>query len=386
GVVSLCVLSLAGCAARDQTADEEVSQRILRENEKRIHSLESTVSALNSQIAQLNNRVYEVRNNKGQKTNMTVVPVAGGAGAAVPVSTPSSSTVSAPAVAPGSATAAVKPAGTKTPTARKINPAAPPAPLQSREVAKKTPPPVAQATSPRVETPVAEVPVQSGGSGQIGGTGDLGLPPAEIPEQGANRDIGNTMTAHASSVTIAPPSGNTSGTAIPVPLIPQSDLSLPPEHPDLPPASLPEAAPAPASATPAAAPAPRQTSATSLKGEEAAYNAALRAARSGNTQEGIRMFRDFLQKYPNGKYAANADFWIGECLYSQGKYQDALNQFQVVNSTFPKHHKNADALLKAGMTMAKMGNQAGAKEKYNQVIASFPNTDAAKRARALGGR
>ncbi len=96
------------------------------------------------------------------------------------------------------------------------------------------------------------------------------------------------------------------------------------------------------------------------------------------------MFRDFLQKYPNGQYAANAEYWIGECLYSQGKYKDALSEFQNVNNSFPSHHKNADALLKAGITLSKMGDKAGAAEKFRTVIANFPNSEAARRARAMG--
>ena len=222
------------------------------------------------------------------------------------------------------------------------------------------------------------------GSGQIGQSADIGLPPVDMPAPSGNADIGNTMTAHATSETIAPPAASAAPEAVPVPLIPQSDLSLPPEHPELPPAASAQGPPTPAAS--AGSPAPRQVAATSQRGEEAAYNAALRAARSGKTQEGIRLFRDFLQKYPNGKYAANADFWIGECLYSQGKYNEALNQFQTVNSAFPRHHKNADALLKAGMTLSKMGDQAGAQAKYRKLLASFPNSDAAKRARALGAR
>ncbi len=98
------------------------------------------------------------------------------------------------------------------------------------------------------------------------------------------------------------------------------------------------------------------------------------------------MFREFLQRYPNGRYAANADYWIGECLYQQGKYQDALSQFNTVNSSFPSHHKNADALLKAGLTLNKMGDNNGANEKFRAILASFPNSEAARRVRAMGIR
>ncbi|MDE7370153.1 MAG: tol-pal system protein YbgF, partial [Desulfovibrio sp.] len=178
---------------------------------------------------------------------------------------------------------------------------------------------------------------------------------------------------------------------VPVPSIPASSLALPPEHPGLPPMGLPQTsepgAPQKALAHPAApqaaSPAP-VAPAPLAAGEEAAYKQALNATLAGRTDEGLRLFHDFLQKYPHGRYAANADYWIGEGLYAQGKYQDALAQFQKVNDAYPQHHKNADALLKAGMTMSRLGDKAAASEKYRALMAQFPNSEAARRARAMG--
>ena len=78
------------------------------------------------------------------------------------------------------------------------------------------------------------------------------------------------------------------------------------------------------------------------------------------------------------------DYWIGEGLYAQGKYHEALAQFQKVNDAYPQHHKNADALLKAGMTMSRLGDRTAAAEKYRTLMTQFPNSDAARRARAMG--
>lgn len=379
----LCAILAAGCASQGQVADventSETNQKILRENEARLHNLENSISALNTQVAQLNNRVYEVRTRSGQKTSMTVVPV--GQESAAPKGEP----VARPA-------AAVKSA----PAARKIDPGAKPAPLPAKApaqgVAKKN-------AQPKAASATAE----AGASGRIGQTeaaasqiaalppeGALEMPPTDVPAAvppvpGGNTSYsGNTISAHAQNQIT-----DNNETVVPVPPINSGELSLPPEHPGLPA----EVAAQPASQTQAAA-APQQKqpaqgaarTAAPQKGEEAAYQAALRAARSGNTTEGIRLFRDFLQKYPNGRYTANADYWIGECLYAQGKYQDALSQFQTVNDSFPKHHKNADALLKAGMSLSRMGDKTAAQEKFRQILSSFPNSDAAKRVRAMGIR
>lgn len=382
---SMCTILAAGCASHGQVAEventSETNQKILRENEARLHNLESSISALNTQVAQLNNRVYEVRTRSGQKTSMTVVPVG------------------QEPVAPKSAPVAAKPAAPakNAPTARKIDPRTKPAPLPATA-------PVQAAKKP-AQPKAAPASAAAGASGRIGQSeassaqtaalppdGALEMPPTDVPASvppvpGGNTTYsGSTISAHAQNQITA-----NNETVVPVPLINSNELSLPPEHPGLPAEVAAQQTTAPQSQvteTPQQKqPAPRTTRASApQKGEEAAYQAALRAARSGNTTEGIRLFRDFLQKYPNGRYAANADYWIGECLYAQGKYQDALSQFQTVNDSFPKHHKNADALLKAGMSLSRMGDKTAAQEKFRQILSSFPNSDAAKRVRAMGIR
>lgn len=91
-----------------------------------------------------------------------------------------------------------------------------------------------------------------------------------------------------------------------------------------------------------------------------------------------------MQQYPQGRYTANAEYWIGECLYAQGNYKEALAQFQTVNTNYPRHHKNADALLKAGMSLSRLGDKPGAAQKYRTLLADFPNSEAARMARSRG--
>ncbi len=392
--IAVCagLIILAGCAGRNNGDAQETSQKIIRENEHRINNLENSVTALNSQIAQLNNRVYEVRTRSGQKTSMTVVPIIK-ADAAAPAGNinpgPTTPAINPPAAAPAPArpaaqavTPAPAPVVQNTPAkGRKINPASKPSPLPAHTPATQAPkPPVAQAAA-GARGSIGQPEQVAGPAGQLSAqaanNSDIGLPPAEVPVPRNNVEHANSFTGQATTSTISPqePSPHS---AIPVPLMPAGDLSLPPETPTA----------AAQTATPPAA-APQQSAAAQparglQQGEEAAYRAALNAARTGHTAEGIRLFRDFLQKYPNGRFMANADYWIGECLYAQGKYQDALSQFQTVNTSFPKHHKNADALLKAGMTLNRLGDKAGAQAKFRDVLASFPNSDAARRVRAMG--
>lgn len=437
--VMALALGMLGCASNSQVhkleSTSETNTRLLRENEQRLKNLETSVSSLNSQVAQLNNRVYEVRNRNGKKTSMTVVPIvpptqapnvlpATAAAAPTAASATPAASAASPAAgsapearathpnsraeallasarraaaarnqaqgAPASATGATgtQSAAATAPIGRMIDPAAAPTPI---------PAPVAVPRATRAQTERARTEQSAGATGSVGhpetvagpsgtlaaqsATAPAALPPVDLPAQAP-------ATAGAQAAPAKTAGAATTGAAVPVPAIPASSLALPPEHPDLPPVRQPQPAASAAALQTATATATVPPAATprtaSPRGEEAAYKAALNATLAGRTTEGIRLFRDFLQHYPDGRYAANAEYWIGECLYSQGKYQDALAQFQGVNDGHPRHHKNADALLKAGMTLSRLGDKAGAAEKYRALMTQFPNSDAARRARAMG--
>ena len=439
-------LGLTGCASTGQVdkleSTSETNSKLLRENEFRLQQLESSMASLNSQMAQLNNRVYEVRTRNGKKTSMTVVPIlppaaptapaavaagapagaaAAGVSPAAQTAQPTSraeallaqarkvaaernqaaqggtdgtaQTAAQPAAAtPGAAPDAQAAAAAQTPKGRMIDPAAAPTPIPSpaapRAAAQQAPAQRAAGATGSVGRPVA------GPSGTLAAQpaqGPAALPPIDLPP---TAQPAATPTAGAQPAA-APRTNSVTGAAssVPVPAIPASNLALPPEHPGLPPVGQPQTAgtdaarqssPAATHTTAqAASPAPAARTA-SPRGEEAAYKAALNATLAGRTDEGMRLFHDFLQQYPHGRYAANADYWIGEGLYAQGKYPEALAQFQKVNDTYPQHHKNADALLKAGMTMNRLGDRPAAAEKYRTLMTQFPNSDAARRARAMG--
>jgi tol-pal system protein YbgF len=114
-----------------------------------------------------------------------------------------------------------------------------------------------------------------------------------------------------------------------------------------------------------------------IPGEEQAYQACLQTTLAGRPAEGIAMFEEFQQAFPDGRYAPNAEYWIGENLYAQGKYREALERFRNVWDHFPSHHKSADALLKAGMCLNKLGDKEGARHAYGMVLRYFPNSEAA---------
>ncbi|MBO4300247.1 MAG: tol-pal system protein YbgF [Desulfovibrio sp.] len=393
-VLLSCLSVLAGCAGTGrQTDSEESLQKLQRETDQRLRTLEQSVSALDSRVAQLNNRVYEVRTSKGRKTGMTAVPV-------LPVQTEAATV---PSVKGGSAVTLTShgPTSSQTktdsalaPHARRIDPTVPPRemPVKSQKVPHPGRQTAHVATIPSA-TPKPDVSTSEGPSASVSVPTSLGLPPENAPTS-----VSKPAVAPKPDIPQPTP---VRGNAVPVPTLTGADVNLPPEKTGL---GLPPMEAAPQSArnsstakqpmpdsgnnsvksTPVRSsqqpPAPHKSS----KAEDVAYKEAVRPALAGRAGESISRFQSFLQSYPEGRYAANAEYWIGEGYYAQGNYKDALAQFEKVNARYPRHHKNADALLKTGMTLSKMGDKAGAAEAFRKLVSQFPQSEAAKRARSQG--
>ncbi len=56
-------------------------------------------------------------------------------------------------------------------------------------------------------------------------------------------------------------------------------------------------------------------------------------------QEGIGVFYDFVERWPDSDYTANAYFWIAESLFLLGHYREAETLFDLVVSKYPSSYK-----------------------------------------------
>lgn len=98
------------------------------------------------------------------------------------------------------------------------------------------------------------------------------------------------------------------------------------------------------------------------------YNAATRDYGKGNFELAISGFREFLQKSPNSDLADNAAYWIGESLYSQKKYSEAIEAFDVVVNRYAKSDKVPGALLKKAYAYLALGDKARAIVQLQYVV------------------
>jgi len=65
-------------------------------------------------------------------------------------------------------------------------------------------------------------------------------------------------------------------------------------------------------------------------------------------------FQDYLKFYPTDEYASNAQFWIGEIFYRQGKFNEAIDAYNAVIDRYQNSNKTADAHLKKGMALVEL--------------------------------
>lgn len=162
-----------------------------------------------------------------------------------------------------------------------------------------------------------------------------------------------------------------------------SHAAVGPAGPGLAPIRLDGAAPPAAASRPQAAPvAPvRAAAPAASKTGSAAYDAALALYSKGDYNRSNEAFAVFLRESSGSSLAPNALYWQGECMYSLGKYDEAILFFKDVASKYPKHAKAAAALLKAGYSYERLKDMENARFYWQILLDDFPGSAPAAMAR-----
>lgn len=111
------------------------------------------------------------------------------------------------------------------------------------------------------------------------------------------------------------------------------------------------------------------------------YQTAYRDYQRGNFDLAIAGFADFLKQNPSSDLADNAAYWIGESLFSQKKYENAIAQFDMVVTKFPQSAKVPGALLKKGYAYIALGEKAQGIVQLQYVVHEHPGSQEASLAR-----
>jgi tol-pal system protein YbgF len=110
-----------------------------------------------------------------------------------------------------------------------------------------------------------------------------------------------------------------------------------------------------------------------LAGEADAYRAAYSQVRSQQFQGAVSAFKQFLVNFPNGRYAANAHYWLGELylVIVPPDDESARREFNLLLEDYPDNSKAPDALYKLGKIYFDRGDANRAREYFDRVINEF---------------
>jgi tol-pal system protein YbgF len=114
------------------------------------------------------------------------------------------------------------------------------------------------------------------------------------------------------------------------------------------------------------------TQTASLGSENDEYKAAYGHVLSGDYSVAEQEFRQYIDSYPSSSRAADANFWLGEALYSQGKYNDAAKTFLNAHQKYSTSEKAPEMLLKLGMSLAALDNKDTACATLREVTKRYP--------------
>jgi tol-pal system protein YbgF len=101
--------------------------------------------------------------------------------------------------------------------------------------------------------------------------------------------------------------------------------------------------------------------------EKDSYDAAYKLLDQGHKDEALVAFRKHAVSYPNGQYAPNAYYWMGQIYLSQNQLESAQEQFATLLKIFPDDRKVPDAKFALGKVYLQQGKKAEAKKLIQDV-------------------
>ena len=113
-------------------------------------------------------------------------------------------------------------------------------------------------------------------------------------------------------------------------------------------------------------------------GEKQAYRLAFDLLKQRRYDDAIRALEDLLARYPNGEFADNARYWLGEAYYVKRDYSTALTQFQRVLANYPLSPKIPASMLKIGYIHYDQSDWQRARTALKDVANKFPDSAEAR--------
>ncbi|MEO8443218.1 MAG: tol-pal system protein YbgF, partial [Betaproteobacteria bacterium] len=115
--------------------------------------------------------------------------------------------------------------------------------------------------------------------------------------------------------------------------------------------------------------------------ETRAYEAAQGQRRVGNYQGAIVAFQNFIKQHPKSNLAPRAQYWIGDSYFNLRDFKLAIGSQQTLLKTYPESPTVPDAMLNIASSQIEMGETAVGRRTLEELVAKFPVSEAAEKAK-----
>ncbi|MDR2436859.1 MAG: tetratricopeptide repeat protein [Endomicrobium sp.] len=95
---------------------------------------------------------------------------------------------------------------------------------------------------------------------------------------------------------------------------------------------------------------------------------------AGKYELAYNAFQSFIEKYPNAELAVQAQFYLGEILYSRKMWQNAIEGYEKIKKLYSKSNLVVSAELKIALCYENLGMKKEALEVFSSIVDNFPNT------------
>ncbi len=110
------------------------------------------------------------------------------------------------------------------------------------------------------------------------------------------------------------------------------------------------------------------------------YQLALQAYYNRSYKQAIQMFDELLAINSSHSLSDNCRYWIGECYYGLGNFNQAIIEFTKISS-FSKSNKMDDSQLKLGLCFWRLGDSERAAQEFERLISDYPESEFVEKAR-----
>ena len=93
---------------------------------------------------------------------------------------------------------------------------------------------------------------------------------------------------------------------------------------------------------------------------------------SASPTAATQAFKEYIKLQPDSPLAANAQYWIGEIMYSHNNYKGAVQEFIKVLQQYKGSNKAPDAAIKLGYSFYALKNWPYARRTFEDVLKYFP--------------